>query len=72
MPIRPGPITYTCATCGWTKTLRPRSDALQPGEFFSECPSCGSREVKMEWTGNPFGGRGMDVFERLLRLFEKR
>ena len=40
MPIRPQPITYTCRSCRWSKTVAPRSDALMPSEFFSACPVC--------------------------------
>lgn len=72
MPIRPAPITYTCSACGWKKTVAPMSDALQPGEYFSVCPSCGSRQVKMEWTRGRLGGKGMGVLERLFRIVETR
>ena len=41
MSIRPLPSIYTCSKCGWTKKVAPRSDALMPGEYFSECPTCG-------------------------------
>ena len=41
MPVRPAPITYTCPSCHWSKTVTPRSDALMPGEFFTSCPKCG-------------------------------
>lgn len=31
MPIRSKPVTYSCAKCGWKKTVWPKSDALRPG-----------------------------------------
>ena len=40
MAFRPKPVTYSCAKCGWKKTVWPKSDALRPGEFFRECPKC--------------------------------
>ena len=46
MPVKPPPITYRCAQCGWTKTVRPRSDALGPGDFFDSCPKCGSDDIQ--------------------------
>ena len=41
MPIKPRPRTYCCTQCGWQRTTRPASDALMPGDHFSECPKCG-------------------------------
>mgnify|MGYP001809859336 CR=1 FL=1 len=41
MPIRPLATLYTCPACGWSKTIKPRSDALMPGDMPSDCPVCG-------------------------------
>jgi predicted RNA-binding Zn-ribbon protein involved in translation (DUF1610 family) len=48
MPVRPQPRTYRCTTCGWSKTVAPRSDALMPGEHFSECPRCANTDLQCE------------------------
>lgn len=40
MPIRPPPCTFTCPSCGWSKTVAPQSDALMPGDFVDVCPKC--------------------------------
>ena len=51
MPIRPEPRTYYCPSCGWQKTTAPRSDALMPGDFYSECPRCGNKDLKVREAG---------------------
>lgn len=51
MPIKPRPFTFECEACGWTKTVAPQSDALSPGEWFSQCPKCGSKALKMRTAG---------------------
>lgn len=51
MPIRPEPRTYYCPKCGWQKTTAPRSDALMPGEFYSECPRCGNTQLTIRKAG---------------------
>lgn len=40
MPISPGPLMYTCPSCGWSKTVAPKSDALMPGDHYAACPKC--------------------------------
>ncbi len=51
MPMKPRPFTYVCEECKWTKTVAPRSDALRPGEWFDQCPNCGSKALKMRAAG---------------------
>ena len=46
LQIAPPPITYTCPSCHWSKTVTPRSDALLPGEFFVRCPKCGHGDLE--------------------------
>jgi ribosomal protein L37E len=48
MPIRPEPRTYTCTACGWSATTAPRSDALMPGDNFSQCPRCGNTALNVQ------------------------
>lgn len=44
--IRPGPLTSRCRSCGWSKTTRPKSDALSIGvDVFTICPKCGSKDI---------------------------
>jgi len=51
MPVRPRPFTFVCNECGWKKTVAPRSDCLGPGEWFDQCPKCGSKSLKMRTAG---------------------
>lgn len=51
MPIKPRPFTYECEGCGWTRIVAPQSDALRPGEWFDQCPKCGSKALKMRSAG---------------------
>lgn len=46
MPIKPHPIIWSCPSCGWSKTVAPRSDALAPGEHYDACPKCGEENLK--------------------------
>lgn len=48
MPIKPKPFIYFCESCGWKKTVAPRSDALMPGEYYDCCPKCGANHLKRE------------------------
>ena len=48
MPIPPPPKTYQCPTCGWSKTVAPRSDALTPGDYFGACPGCGHAPLDVQ------------------------
>ncbi|WP_368192347.1 hypothetical protein [Aeromonas sp. s8] len=41
MPIQPPPYTYRCPTCGWHKTVVPKSDVMVRGHtWFEACPEC--------------------------------
>ncbi|WP_429020515.1 hypothetical protein [Aeromonas allosaccharophila] len=41
MPIQPPPSTYRCPTCGWHKTVVPKSDVMVRGHtWFEACPEC--------------------------------
>lgn len=51
MPIKSRPFTFECEACDWTKTVAPQSDALRPGEWFGQCPKCGSKALKMRTAG---------------------
>lgn len=51
MPIRPQPQTFYCPKCGWQKTTAPLSDALGPGDVYTECPKCGNREIEVRQAG---------------------
>ena len=49
MPIPSRPHSYRCPTCGWTKTVVPRSDVLMPGiDHFDACPACGHRPLETQ------------------------
>ncbi|ADC64175.1 conserved hypothetical protein (plasmid) [Allochromatium vinosum DSM 180] len=67
MPIRPQPRTYRCPQCGWSTTVHPKSDALKPSEYFSECPSCGHQDLHTESTPLALTLAGQ-LFSRISRL----
>ena len=69
MSIRPFPTTYTCSTCGWSKTVAPRGDALMPGDFFDACPKCGHAplESKGATAAQAALGQVADSIRRLWR-----
>lgn len=48
MPIKPEPLTYRCAQCGWSTIIRPRSDALMPGDCPMACPECGHQPLQAQ------------------------
>ncbi len=51
------PSHWLCKSCGWKKTVSPRSDARVIGtDCFIRCPRCGS-EVLEENTDNADGSR---------------
>lgn len=39
MPVQPNPIKLVCPKCGFTKIVKPKSDALL-GELFCICEKC--------------------------------
>ena len=45
MPVKPKPRTYVCQTCGWKRTVAPRSDVLMPADVVSVCPKCQSDQI---------------------------
>ena len=51
MPVRPTPMHYTCPTCGWRKTVAPRSDVLSPGDIYSACPVCDRADLQIRPAG---------------------
>ncbi|WP_341325719.1 hypothetical protein [Methylotuvimicrobium sp. KM2] len=62
MPIKPKPFVYVCPSCGWRKSVFPRSDVLLPGEYYDCCPKCGASNLIKEklsglneWASKVFG-----------------
>jgi Zn finger protein HypA/HybF involved in hydrogenase expression len=47
MPLPPAPMTFTCTQCNWRKTTAPLSDALGPGDWYQQCPTCGNPNLKV-------------------------
>ena len=43
--IQPKPYKLKCKECGYSKTVRPNSDVLNPMDMLSICPKC---KVQME------------------------
>lgn len=43
--IQPQPFKFVCPKCGYSKIVKPKSDALNPMDIMNICPKC---EAKME------------------------
>ena len=46
--IAPRPFKYKCPKCGYSKIVKPKSDALNPLDYISECPKCKSKMDRVE------------------------
>ena len=38
--IPPKPFKYKCNECGYSKLVKPKSDAIDPRDFIKTCPKC--------------------------------
>ncbi len=38
--MQPKPFKFVCPKCGYSKTVRPKSDTLNPMDLVSVCPKC--------------------------------
>ena len=38
--LSPKPFKYKCKECGYSKIVKPKSDALNLADFNSTCPKC--------------------------------
>ncbi|MEA1954710.1 MAG: hypothetical protein U9O24_10000 [Campylobacterota bacterium] len=45
--IKPNPFRYKCPKCDYSKTIRPKSDVLDPRDFMNTCPKCGTTMDKI-------------------------
>jgi Zn finger protein HypA/HybF involved in hydrogenase expression len=46
--IQPKPFKYKCPKCGYTKVVKPKSDALNPIDILMTCPKCKSDMDKVD------------------------
>ena len=46
--IRPEPHKLVCPKCGHSKTVRPKSDALEATDFIGTCPKCNTPMERKE------------------------
>jgi len=63
MPLPPLPAIYRCKTCGYTKVVKIKSDALTPADLTklnSTCPICGSKMDK----------KILNFFDTIKKLFK--
>lgn len=58
--IQPQPFKLVCPKCGYSKVVKPKSDALNPMDMMSKCPKCGE---KMERSNT-------NVLDDILSLFK--
>jgi ribosomal protein S27AE len=48
MPIAPKPFKWVCPKCGYSKTITPKSDTLNPIDMINTCPKCSEKMVRKE------------------------
>jgi len=46
--IQPPPFKLKCPKCGYSKIVRPKSDALNPMEMIGYCPKCNTELERKE------------------------
>jgi len=44
--IKPQPLKFVCSKCGYSKIVKPKSDALNLMDFLNTCPKCSSKMKK--------------------------
>ena len=71
MPICPTPMYYQCPACHWSKTVAPRSDALGPCDFYSDCPQCQHSPLQVRPAG-VVQGELAQVAHTIARLWRSR
>ena len=71
MPIRPQPMRVRCPHCHWHTIVAPRSDAIRPSEWVTQCPRCGHDDL--ERTSLPsWQGSLVRLCERWFDVFRAR
>lgn len=58
--IQPLPYKLTCPKCGYSKTVRPKSDVLNPIEEFPFCPKCNTKMKRKE----------LNIFDNIKSIFK--
>jgi len=46
--IQPKPFKFLCEQCGYSKVVKPKSDALNPMDMINTCPKCKSKMEKVD------------------------
>lgn len=46
--IQPQPYKLKCPKCGFSKTVHPKSDVIDPRDLFAMCPKCNEMMKKEE------------------------
>jgi len=46
--IAPKPFKFKCKQCGYSKIIKPKSDALNPLDFIRTCPKCNNQMERTE------------------------
>ena len=55
MPVAPKPFKYKCPNCGYSKVVKPKSDALNPTDWINICPKCKTEMTRQE----------LNIFEKI-------
>ena len=53
------PFKWVCPKCGYSKTVTPKSDVIDPRDFMSRCPKCGGKMEK----------KNLDLLDSIKKLF---
>lgn len=58
--IQPRPFKFVCPQCGYSKVVKPKSDALSPLDMMNICPKC---QTKMEH-------KELNAFDLIISIFK--
>lgn len=58
--IQPQPFKFVCPKCGYSKTVKPKSDVLNPMDMMDICPKCKSKMEKKE----------LNAFDNITSIFK--
>jgi len=56
--IAPPPFKYICSKCGYSRVVKPKSDAINPIEISDICPKCKTQMRRVE----------LNIFDKLFNF----
>lgn len=58
--IQTKPFKFECPKCGYSKVVKPKSDAMSPMDIRNTCPKCNSKMQRKE----------LNTFDSLASIFK--